>query len=158
MKICDLKKMVHKKNKAWFSESKWFSAESPTWSNKIWFFWNSRVIFTFHSMHFPISNVCMLPKVVRIMRFCLYGASKTKNERHPVITGGVAELLNEALGGRCSTTIFHECLELIPHAQHFTCTSACGSGAGTPRGPLWRTRMKINFKSTLQYPCPLGRQ
>lgn len=146
--------MVHKKNKAWFSESKCLSVESLTWSNKIWFFWNNRVIFTFHSMHFPISNVRMLPKVVRIMRFCLYGASKTKNERHLVITGGVAELLNEALGWRCSTTIFHECFEPSTSPAHQLVVLVLGH----PEGHLWRTRMKINFNSTLQYLCPLGRQ
>lgn len=50
-----------------------------------------------------------------------------ENERHPVITGVVPELVNEALGWRCSDTIFHECFGLIPCAWHLTCASACGS-------------------------------
>lgn len=146
--------MVHKKNKALFSKFKWLSVERSTWVNKLWYFWNNRGIFTFHFIHFPISTMHMLPQVLRIMRFCLYGVSKMENERHPVITGGVAELVNEALGWRCSTTIFHESFRLIPHAQHLT-TSACGSRCwDTPR----RTTMKINFKFVLQYLCPLGMQ
>lgn len=50
-----------------------------------------------------------------------------ENERHPVIAGGVAELVNEALGCGFSTTISHECFRLVPPARHSICASACGS-------------------------------
>lgn len=98
-----------------------------------------------------MSNIYMLPKVFRIMRFCLYGASNMKNERHSVITG----VANDVWGWRCSTTVFFEYFGLISHVQHLLCSSTRGlrcwdTQTGVCGEPAWK-RILIPLCSTFAH-------